>query len=228
MRIRGASEPNATKSIEGKQMGPENWNPPDPTRKLLLVIALLLSVLPAVAGPRKIARDLEGLDPSKPVDVIVRFNQAPTANLHNKVLSRGGTLNQELRLVRSASYKLSSSALSGLAADPAVESISLDHPLRSTANRPGKWANDYHADSVNAPAAWSQGWDGTGIGIAVIDSGIADVPDLDNKSIVYSQDFVTGSGNAKDQYGHGTHVAASSAETAKAPPSGARSISSSA
>src|SRR5215203_3494741 len=52
---------------------------------------------------------------------------------------------------------------------------------------------------------------GTGIGIAIIDSGI----DVDHKSflnsssngrVVYSQDF-TGEGITSDPYGHGTHVA---------------------
>jgi len=49
------------------------------------------------------------------------------------------------------------------------------------------------------------GLNGSGIGVAVIDSGIANVPDLTAGNIVYSQDF-TGSGTAADQYGHGTHV----------------------
>ncbi|HEX6648220.1 MAG TPA: S8 family serine peptidase, partial [Pyrinomonadaceae bacterium] len=53
--------------------------------------------------------------------------------------------------------------------------------------------------------------DGTGIGIAVLDSGI----DLDHHSfldrsnnvrVVYSEDF-TGEGRTDDPYGHGTHVA---------------------
>jgi len=51
----------------------------------------------------------------------------------------------------------------------------------------------------------------TGIGVAVIDSGIAAHPDLNNASgtsrVVYSQSFVSGNTSAVDQYGHGTHVA---------------------
>src|SRR4029079_6192590 len=53
--------------------------------------------------------------------------------------------------------------------------------------------------------------DGTGIGIAIIDSGIdTDHSSFLNKSnavrVVYSEDFTT-EGRTDDPYGHGTHVA---------------------
>jgi len=65
--------------------------------------------------------------------------------------------------------------------------------------------------TVNANIAWNLGLDGTGVGVAVIDSGIALVDDLKNANqtasrVVYSQSFVSGQ-DATDGYGHGTHVA---------------------
>ncbi|PYT39814.1 MAG: hypothetical protein DMG45_18815 [Acidobacteria bacterium] len=60
------------------------------------------------------------------------------------------------------------------------------------------------------------GLDGTGIGVAVIDSGVTAVGDLywwipSNQTygsrVVYSQNFVPGTTDTSDQYGHGTHVA---------------------
>src|SRR5438445_2765886 len=70
---------------------------------------------------------------------------------------------------------------------------------------------------VNAPVAWQRwGLDGTGIGVAVIDSGVTAVGDLywwipSNQTygsrVVYSQNFVPGTTDTSDQYGHGTHVA---------------------
>jgi serine protease AprX len=53
-----------------------------------------------------------------------------------------------------------------------------------------------------------EGYVGTGVGVAVIDSGIVDLPDFHTGStdrIVYQQSFVGGA--PADQYGHGTHVA---------------------
>jgi serine protease AprX len=64
---------------------------------------------------------------------------------------------------------------------------------------------------VGGDAAQSYGWDGTGVSVAVIDSGISDHPDLHDpvtgvSHVVYSESFVPGL-DASDQYGHGTHVA---------------------
>ena len=57
----------------------------------------------------------------------------------------------------------------------------------------------------------SIGLDGTGVGVAVIDSGIADHADLHdsngNSRVVYSQSFVAGDTSTADGFGHGTHVA---------------------
>src|SRR5205807_5658559 len=58
------------------------------------------------------------------------------------------------------------------------------------------------------------GYNGTGVGVAVIDSGILTThPDLqqagsnNNSRIVYSQSFLSGDTSTSDGYGHGTHVA---------------------
>jgi serine protease AprX len=60
-------------------------------------------------------------------------------------------------------------------------------------------------------AAQQYPFNGAGVGVAVIDSGIADHPDLHTAAgpsrVVYSQSFVSGNSSAVDAYGHGTHVA---------------------
>src|SRR4029077_9092270 len=59
----------------------------------------------------------------------------------------------------------------------------------------------------------ANGWNGTGVGIAVIDSGVGSVDDLNSDGniqpsrVVYSQSFVNGDTSTADGYGHGTHVA---------------------
>ena len=63
---------------------------------------------------------------------------------------------------------------------------------------------------MSAPTAWNFGLEGDGVGIAIIDSGIFNHPDLNaansSKSrVVYRQSFIGGELN--DDFGHGTHVA---------------------
>ncbi len=88
-------------------------------------------------------------------------------------------------------------ALAALANDPDVVTISPDREVRGTL--------DIAAQAINATIANQNTWKGTGIGVAVIDSGI-DGPDV-NPQVAYSENFVPSEMGALDHYGHGTHVA---------------------
>ena len=180
-------------------------------KRSLMVCAVILSASLAFAGSPKLSKDLEGKNASDQINVIVQFTQTPTARHHQKVLNRGGKLNRELGLVKSGAYTVPVSALEGLVADPDVAYISPDRLLYSTNNGSATAVLDYHNETVNAPVAWAQGLNGTGIGVAVIDSGMIDIPDFHGQNgnlVVFSQNFVGGtSGSANDQYGHGSHVA---------------------
>src|SRR5438552_8306465 len=71
---------------------------------------------------------------------------------------------------------------------------------------------DLTTQTGNANLAWQFGWDGTGVGVAVIDSGISLKHDLTQADgiatrVVYSQSFVASDTTTADLYGHGTHVA---------------------
>jgi len=176
-------------------------------RTFLTICTLILGANLVFAGSHKISKDLEGNTGSGMVDVIVQFKQLPTAAHHEKVLSRGGTIKKRYSEFRGAAYTMPASALDDLAADPDVVYISPDRPLSGASTTSIPMALDYHTASINAPAAWNQGLSGSGVGVAVIDSGIDLNTDLNLLNVVYNQDF-TGAflGSASDQYGHGTHV----------------------
>lgn len=182
-------------------------------RVVLIALACILLGVPAFANHPKIAPDLEGVDPSATVDVIIQFAHLPTARHHAMVMRRGGSLKVRLDLVKGAAYTIQRRQLEPLANDSEVVYISPDRKVKGML--------DLTAAAVNAPTAWnSYGLTGTGIGIAIIDSGVTLTNDLKklgagSSRIVYSQDF-TGLGVTTDSYGHGTHVAGIAAGDGKA------------
>ena len=167
----------------------------------------------AHAAANKISPELQNVGTQIDVDVIVQFDHVPTVDDHQKVLGRGGKRKNALNMGKAGGYTMSGAALLDLANDPSVVHISPDHKVGPKL--------DYTTAATNATIAWQSGWDGTGIGVAVIDSGISAGPDFQGNTptssrIVYSQDFTGGSGSdqhgqaggdGSDQYGHGTHVA---------------------
>jgi serine protease AprX len=170
-----------------------------------LVLVLILSATLAFSATSKLSPDLQPYTTSlSRVNVIVQFNQPLTASLLNSVLSLGATLLGELPLVNGALYSITGLTLNLVAALPGVKYM--------TPDRLSVAMLDYSQPTVNANIALQYGWDGNNIGIAVIDSGITPVADLNytgsNKSrVVYNQNFSDSTTNTSDQFGHGTHVA---------------------
>ncbi len=169
-------------------------------RTLLTLAAILGATLtPAGTLPARISAELAGVDDNGVSPVIVRYKQVPSEERHARVASRGGVLKMRLDVIRSAAYTMSGRLMRELANDPDVEFISPDHPVHALL--------DSAEPAINANIAFSSGFTGQGVGVAIIDSGIMPENDLGNR-IVYNADFAPNTGNDYfDRYGHGTHVA---------------------
>jgi len=116
----------------------------------------------------------------------------------------GGGNGRALSLIRSRATELPDGALAALANNPRIAQVSEDRPTAGAMERTSA--------TVGATAVRSDlGVDGTGIGVAVLDSGVAAHDDLlgGNGAPLVDRfvDFVGGSETPYDDYGHGTHVA---------------------
>jgi serine protease AprX len=168
---------------------------------------VILSATLAFAAPRKISKDLQKQSSQPWVNVIVQYRIPPSQRHFAKVAAEGGTLQQNLPLINSAAFTVRGSSLAALAKDSNVTYISPDRTVWATAI-----VTDLYDQAVLAPYAWSKNLTGSGIGVAVIDSGITAGRDFTlangtGSRIVYNQNFAGGPNTASDLYGHGTHVA---------------------
>ncbi len=138
----------------------------------------------ARAADATLSPELRSLANGNDVDVIVQYKASPTEANHARVAALGGKLRGEMRHAGSAHYTVPRAQLRALAEDPDVAYISPNRPVKGMLNITGATV---HSDVAN-----TQGYTGSGIGVAVIDSGISDMPEFHSGSsrIVYQQSFV--------------------------------------
>jgi len=74
------------------------------------------------------------------------------------------------------------------------------------------YSKQWNLRSINVEAAWDE-TKGSGVTVAVIDTGISRVPDLQKTKFVKGYDFVNDQVEAEDDSGHGTHVAGTVAQS---------------
>ena len=184
----------------------------------LVAVALVLGATPLVAAsksaPAKVDPALLAAakaSPNAAFPVIVRGTGADSkarAKAAEALLGTASGTRRTLSIVGSASGTLRGAQIVALANLPSVSRVVRDQTFNVSWSPTDAAAAATEAGilAVNAPRAWSTlGVSGSGVGVAVIDSGVADHPDLAGR-IVARVDF-TGEQSNGDPGGHGTHVA---------------------
>ncbi len=152
-------------------------------------------------------------DAGQPARVIIKYRAGAGTALRQRLHARGLTPNRHHRRVAAFSVTLGSGELRRWASDPDVTGISADAVIVSHGEGGSPWstltgvATDAQSlrRTLGLPAV-ARG--GRGVGVAVIDSGIAPMPDLAGRITAFF-DFTADGIPAfpSDAYGHGTHVA---------------------
>ncbi|MCU0526629.1 MAG: S8 family peptidase [Elainella sp. Prado103] len=94
-----------------------------------------------------------------------------------------------------------------------VEAIDANYTFQAfeVPNDP-EYSKQWNLRNINIEPAWDE-TKGAGVTVAVIDTGITQVPDLKNTEFVAGYDFVNNRADANDDNGHGTHVAGTIAQS---------------
>jgi serine protease AprX len=148
-------------------------------------------------------------DGSEMVHVIVEGTTAQDASVEAR--DSGGTVERSLGLVDAVAVEMTAAEAADLAAKDGIE-VSVDDPItlhqvaEPTAPAEPRPATGVFVDATGARTVAASGVDGSGVTVAVLDSGIQNLPDFAGR-LVGGIDL-SGEGNPfHDGYGHGTFVA---------------------
>ena len=176
--------------------------------RTLVVFALLIAAAgSAVAGDlqaRVIIQTIQDTGTAGRVDELVR--------------SCGGRITRRFRAVSALLADVPSDCLEAVAEHPEVRAVSADRPVHGALQ---------HTIRTSVGAAWvvdRMGFDGNGVGVAIVDSGAAAWHDDLGSRVVHFADFVNRQAQPYDDYGHGTHVAGIIAGTGSSANGGRRGI----
>jgi serine protease AprX len=168
-----------------------------------IVVGLVVSALLALA-----------LVPPSPVraqtfvPVVVRERIPRNDAAERLIQAVGGRVTKPLPLIGGFAADVPADGLAMLDPDGPIAGVYVDGPIHMAA------AGTEAYDDLEPNLAWRKtirlpqvpaGIDGSGVTVAIIDTGVAQVQDLGDR-VVARVDFTPG-GNGEDAYGHGTHLA---------------------
>ena len=167
--------------------------------KTLFVAGLVLALMVGLVGTAGLAAA-----PPEKVDVFVAFDRQPGPAEEALVRAAGGNIRYTYWLVPAIAASLPQAAIDGLARNPRVTVI---EPVLAVYAVDTELDDTWGVKRIGAGTVHDSGNLGTGIKVAVIDTGIDySHPEL-TTNYKGGYDFVNGDTDPMDDNGHGTHVA---------------------
>ncbi|MBA7671773.1 hypothetical protein ES703_79936 [subsurface metagenome] len=168
-------------------------------KKLLLIVAVTLALMVSLIGPATVAAS-----PPEMVKVLIGFDRQPSSDEEGIVRGAGGAIKYTYHLVPAIAASIPETAIQGLLRNPKVTSIEPDITVYAI---DAELDNSWGVKHIGAGIVHDGDNKGTGVKIAIIDSGVDyNHPDL-NDNYAGGWDFVNNDSDPMDDDGHGTHVA---------------------
>jgi serine protease AprX len=151
--------------------------------------------------------------------VIVTGQPGALSVVTHAVTQAGGKVTKTLGVVNGVSARVPATSIGELRATPGVRSVTPDatghlmgiDPVLGYDVQNDEGSLFDVATITHAKDAWSHGYTGKGVGVALIDSGVSPVKGLTSGNVVNGPDISFDSQNPNltnlDGYGHGTHMA---------------------
>ena len=182
--------------------------------RALLVAALAALVLLAGLGaaPRASARP----GAAEPMRVIVQERAGAGSAPEEAVRRLGGQVTRALPIVGGFAATVPATVAGELARLPGVRAVTPDAKLRVQGTASTSTIRSVYPKVVKADSAWQKGITGRGVTVAVLDTGVASVPDLAGRLVQVRDDLtgqvtpcknLSGELDCNDRYGHGTFIA---------------------
>lgn len=141
-----------------------------------------------------------------PTDVIVSGAPGQSWQLRNAIEASGGTVSGTLPMVSGFRASVPAHRLVDLAGSPVVTAVTKNRVLRfEELSYDDTTTASSFARTSGATTLWGQGTLGSGVGVAVLDTGVSPMNDFDGR-LVHGPDL-SGEGTIIDSYGHGTVMA---------------------
>src|SRR5919107_2598551 len=173
-----------------------------------LVLLAGLGAVPGAASARPGA--------AEPMGVIVQKRAGAGSAPEEAVRRLGGQVTRALPIVGGFAATVPATVAGELARLPGVRAVTPDAKLRVQGTASTATVRSVYPKVVRADAAWQRGITGRGVTVAVLDTGVANVPDLAGRLVQVRNDLtgrtepcknLSGELDCNDRYGHGTFIA---------------------